>query len=61
MSTMCVQCAMGAAGVAAGATGIRAWLVIRFGRYLTPGRRRMITGVLITGGVLASGLVGPTP
>lgn len=58
---MCVQCAMGAAAAAAGATGMRAWLAARAGPWFTPRRRKAVTGVLIVAGVLAGGLVGPTP
>jgi hypothetical protein len=58
---MCMQCVAGAMAAAAGATGARAWLVARFGRVLTPGRRRALTGVLIAGGVLAAGAISPTP
>ena len=52
---------MGAATAAAGATGLRAWLAARYGARLTPRRKKAITGMLIGGGVVASGLIGPTP
>ncbi len=58
---MCMQCAMGAVAAATATTGTRAWLVARFGHLLTPRRRKVITGTLIGAGVIASGLVGPTP
>jgi hypothetical protein len=58
---MCVQCIAGAAGVAAAATGLRAWLAVRFGHWLTPRRKRALTATLVTAGVLAGGVVGPTP
>jgi hypothetical protein len=48
-----------AAGAAA--TGSRWWLVARFRNALTPGRKKALSAVLITAGVLAGGLVGPTP
>jgi hypothetical protein len=48
-----------AAGAAA--TGIRAWLAAHAGRWLTPRRKRAITGALIVAGVLAAGVVGPAP
>jgi hypothetical protein len=52
---------MGAAAAATAATGSRLWLVARLQARLTPGRKKVLSGVLIAGGVLASGLVGPTP
>jgi hypothetical protein len=58
---MCGQCVMGAAAAAAGATGVRAWLSAKAGPWLTPRRKRAATGVLIALGVLAGGIVGPTP
>jgi hypothetical protein len=58
---MCVQCIAGAATAAAGATGLRAWLAARFGHHLTPRRKQAMTVVLLSAGVLAGGLVGPTP
>ena len=41
----------------AAATGARAWLATR----LTPRAKRAVTGALVVGGVLAAGIVGPTP
>lgn len=58
---MCVQCIAGAMTAGAAATGVRAWLVVHAGPWLTPGRKRALTGVLITAGVLSAGVVGPTP
>jgi hypothetical protein len=58
---MCVQCIAGAMAAGAAATGTRAWLVAHAGRWLTPGRRRALTGVLIVAGVLGAGVIGPTP
>jgi hypothetical protein len=58
---MCVQCMAGAATAAATATGLRAWAAVRFARHLTPRRKRAMTVVLLSAGVLAGGLVGPTP
>jgi hypothetical protein len=52
---------MGAAAAATAATGSRLWLVARLQAHLTPGRKKVLSGVLIAGGMLASGLVGPTP
>jgi hypothetical protein len=45
----------------AAATGARAWLAAHAGQWLTAGRKRALTGVLIVAGVLAAGIVGPTP
>jgi hypothetical protein len=56
-----MQCMAGAMTAGAAATGARAWFAVRFGHLLTPGRRRAMTGVLIVGGVLAAGAIGPTP
>ena len=58
---MCVQCIAGAMTAGAAATGVRAWLAVHAGAWLTPGRKRALTGVLIAAGVLGSGVVGPTP
>jgi hypothetical protein len=58
---MCVQCIAGAMTAGAAATGVRAWLAAHAGPWLTAGRKRALTGVLIAGAVLAAGLVGPTP
>jgi hypothetical protein len=48
-----------AAGAAA--TGSRWWLVARFPDALTPGRKKALSAILITAGVLAGGMIGPTP
>jgi hypothetical protein len=58
---MCVQCIAGAMTAGAAATGVRAWLVAHAAAWLTPGRKRALTSVLVVGGVLAAGVVGPTP
>jgi hypothetical protein len=58
---MCMQCIAGAMTAGAAATGSRSWLVARAGAWLTPGRRRALTTFLVVGGVLAAGVVGPTP
>ena len=58
---MCMQCMAGAMTAAAGATGLRAWAVARFGHLLTPRRRRALTWLLISAGVVAAGAIGPTP
>jgi hypothetical protein len=55
-----MQCVAGAMTVGAGATGARAWLVARFGHLMTPERKRALTAVLMTAGVLAGALIGPT-
>lgn len=58
---MCMQCMAGAMAAGASATGIRAWLVVRFGHLMTPARKRAVTGTLLAAGVLAAGMIGPTP
>jgi hypothetical protein len=58
---MCVQCIAGAMAAGAAATGTRAWIVAHAGAWLTARRKRALTGVLVVGGVLAAGVVGPTP
>jgi hypothetical protein len=58
---MCVQCIAGAMAAGAAATGTRAWLVAHAGRWLTAGRKRALTAVLIVAGVLGAGVIGPTP
>jgi hypothetical protein len=58
---MCMQCVAGAMAAGAAVTGSRSWLVARAGSWLTPRRKRMLTGVLIAGGMLAAGTLGPTP
>jgi hypothetical protein len=45
----------------AAATGSRAWLAAHAGRWLTPGRKRAVTGALIAAGVIGAGIIGPTP
>ena len=58
---MCVQCIAGAMAAGAAATGSRWWLVARLRGVLSPRARRALSAVLIGAGVLAGGLVGPTP
>jgi hypothetical protein len=58
---MCMQCIAGAMAAGGAATGARAWLVARGGRWLTAGRKRAITVLLIGAGLLGAGLIGPTP
>jgi len=48
-----------AAGAAA--SGSRSWLIAHFRDALTPGRKKALSAVLITAGVLAGGMIGPTP
>ena len=53
---MCMQC-MATATVAVGsASGIRAWLRIHGGSWLTPGRMRAATVALLTLAVLGAGV-----
>ena len=56
---MCVQCMAGAMTAAAGATGLRTWLAIRFGHLMTPRRKTAMSATLIAAGVIVSGLIGP--
>jgi hypothetical protein len=58
---MCMQCIAGAMTAGAAATGARAWLAAHAGHWLTPRRKRAATIVLVVGGVLSAGVVGPTP
>jgi hypothetical protein len=60
-SPMCVQCLAGAMAAGAAATGSRWWLVTRFRSALTPGRKKALSAILITAGVLVGGMIGPTP
>lgn len=58
---MCVQCiAAATTSVTAvtAATGLRAWIVARQPRWLTPQRKQRLSAALIVGGVLAAGAVG---
>jgi hypothetical protein len=58
---VCIQCVAGAMAAGAAATGSRWWLVARFREALTPGRKKALSAVLITAGVLSAGMIGPTP
>ena len=58
---MCIQCLAGAMAAGAAASGSRWWVVARFRDSLTPRRRKALSALLIGAGVLAGGLVGPTP
>ena len=57
---MCMQCMIGAMSAGATATGLRAWLVARQPRWLTPSRQRRLTCMLLVVGVLAAGVIGPS-
>jgi hypothetical protein len=52
---------MGAMAAGASASGLRAWLVAWAPRWLTPRRRRLATRGLLMAGVLAAGVIGPSP
>jgi hypothetical protein len=55
---MCAQClATGSMGAAAAATGARVWLAARAPAWLTPRRKRALSAVLVTCGVLAAGVL----
>jgi hypothetical protein len=58
---MCIQCMVGAMAAGSAAAGSRWWIVNRFRAALTPRRRKAVSALLITAGVLSAGLVGPTP
>lgn len=58
---MCMQCMAGAMTAGAAATGARTWLVALAPTWLTAARRRTATRALVVAGVLASGLIGPSP
>ena len=55
-----MNCMMGAMSAGATATGLRAWLVARQPRWLTPSRQRRLTFMLLALGVLAAGVIGPS-
>lgn len=44
---MCAQCMAGAATVAAGASGLRAWLAAAGFRWITPLRLKRLTAALL--------------
>jgi hypothetical protein len=55
---MCAQCAAtGVVATTAAATGARAWLGAHAPRWLTARRKRVLSAVVVTGGVLAAGLL----
>jgi len=55
---MCAQCAAsGAVAATAAATGARVWLAAHAPAWLTARRKRVLSGVLVVGGVLAAGLL----
>jgi hypothetical protein len=56
-----MQCMMGAMSAGATASGLRAWLVAHAPRWLTPHRQRRLTYMLLVLGVLAAGVIGPSP
>jgi len=58
---MCIQCIAGAMTAGATATGLRGWIVVRAGAWLTERRKTWLTRALIAAGVLAAGLIGPAP
>jgi len=51
---------IGAMTAGASASGLRAWLVARSPRWLTPARQRRLTAVLVLLGVVAAGVIGPS-
>jgi hypothetical protein len=55
---MCMQCMSAAMVAGSAAAGSRWWLVRTAHSWLTPRRKKLITGVLLACGVLAAGLLG---
>jgi hypothetical protein len=54
---MCMQCVTGAAVAAtASATGLRAWIGARKGHRPSPRTMKVVTALVVTGGVIAAGL-----
>jgi hypothetical protein len=53
---MCMQCAAAATAAVGTATGLRAWLAIKAGAWLTPKRMRVLTVSLLALAVLGSGV-----
>jgi hypothetical protein len=56
-----MQCIAGAMTTGAAASGVRTWLVALAPTWLTPARRRFVSRALVVVGVLAGGLIGPSP
>ena len=57
---MCMQCVAGAMTAGAGATGTRAWIAAHAGPWLTPRRKALLTRTLISAGIVAAGVIGPS-
>jgi hypothetical protein len=53
---MCAQCMATAATATAAATGVRAWAAAARPSWLTPGRLRVLTAVLLAIAVTAAGV-----
>jgi hypothetical protein len=53
---MCMQCVGAAAAMVGSASGLRAVLATRSPRWLTAGRLKALTAVLLAGAVVASGI-----
>ena len=53
---MCAQCMAGAATVAAGASGLRAWLAAAGFRWVTPLRLKRLTAALFAVAILIAGV-----
>jgi hypothetical protein len=56
-----MQCMMGAMAAGASASGLRARLAAWAPRWLTARRQRLATRGLLVAGVLAAGVIGPSP
>jgi hypothetical protein len=53
---MCMQCAAAATAAVGTASGLRAWIRIKAGDWLTPKRMRLITVSLLSLAVIGSGV-----
>lgn len=53
---MCIQCAATATVAVGSASGIRAWLKMHAGSWLTPARMKLVTIALLSLAVVASGI-----
>ena len=55
---MCMQCMTTAMVAGTAATGTRMWLVRSAAAWVTPRRKKLLTGALLVCGVLVAGLLG---
>jgi hypothetical protein len=57
---MCIQCAAGAMTAVAASSGSRLWLEASLPGLFGERGRKVVRGALVTAGVLAAGVVGPS-